>query len=174
MKKLIPRKEGGVVKVGPTATSFGRQVVIINPDESDDYKNRLGRTRFHKFVLSFEFGTNLMVYAYSLDDALEECGEYLAKHAPGLITPLFGDEMNDLLRDACKDAGIDFADFDSLEDEKKWDLQDKATADMSYTESGYISEWAVALEDPTRTELLEFCYPKDIKWSAEDGLQEAA
>lgn len=105
-----------------------------------------------------------MVYASDLGSAIDECAEYLAKHAPGLITPLFGDEMDELLRDACKEDGIDFADFDSLEDEKKWELQDVATRDMMYTESGYITshDCAVSLENPSREQLETFCYPHGI------------
>jgi hypothetical protein len=153
--KLTPRKQGNAIKFGPTCSSFGAEVTLINPQDAGFYR--------HKYVISFgAYGsTHLMVYASDLCSAFEECAEYLATHAPGHITPLFGDEMDELLRDACDDAGIDFADFETLEDEKKWELQDAATRDLMYTESGYIVsyECTVSLEDPSREHLEAFCYP---------------
>ena len=55
------------------------QLTIINPSNRDYAR--------HRYVLSFgaHACTHLMVYASSLDSALEECADWLADNAPGHI-----------------------------------------------------------------------------------------
>ena len=163
--KIKPRRnEAGCIEIGPRNTSFGRCVVLVNPIEADWTK--------HRYVLCFgAMGTlNLSVWANSLDDALEEAAEYLAEHAKGHITAHDSQELIDLLKEACEEAGHTYPEgFDALEDEEKYAIQDSATADLTYTESGYLTsyEWGIALEDPSRAELDEFLYPPGYGWEKE-------
>lgn len=130
-------------------------LTIINPNDRN-------WTR-HRYVLWFGAcgPTHLMAYANSLDDALEECGEWLAKHAPGLIMAAWGEEHSALVKEACEEAGLTYpppSDVCADMDHHYQDAQQSAESDLTYTESGYLTshEWGITLEDPTRSEIKAF------------------
>lgn len=126
-------------------------LVIINPTDRDYYT--------HRYVLSFGAYacTHLMVYASSLDDALEECAEWVTDNAPGHIMAHDSDELVELFEEARAEL---FGDTQATElsDEQRWECEEQATADLTYTESGYITsyEWTITLEDPSRAEIKAF------------------
>lgn len=138
-------------------------LTIINPSDRD-YTS-------HCYVLSFGAYscTHLMVYASSLDDALEECAEWLADNAPGHIM-LKGNgndkrdpELDVLMADACKEAGLAWpvpssVEFNSADMQPYWDAEQDAYADLTECERGYLTshEWTIALEDPSRSEIKAF------------------
>lgn len=163
--KIKPTKtEKGALRIGPVGTSFGRSVYLANPTDRH-YTS-------HRFVLWFgAYGTtNVMVWADSLDDAIEVAAEFLADHAPGHITPNWGEEHKALVAEVCSEKGIEFpAGFDALEDEARYAICEQAEADLTLTESGFLTshEWGIQLEDPTRADLDQFLYPADLDWSAE-------
>jgi hypothetical protein len=134
--------------------SFARKVYLNNPTERKWYK--------HSYVLWFgESGaTYIHCYANSLEDALEECGAWLADHAPGHIMPFGSDEHTELLKEACQDAGVEFNPdkFYGVIDSDADEILQSAEADLTYTESGFITsyEWGVSMEDPTTESLYSF------------------
>ncbi len=160
--KLTPEKFNGTrVRIGTPSSSFERCVELVNQDDRS-------WTR-HRYVLWFGAcaPTRLMVWANSLDDALEEAAEHLAEHAPGLVMKEWGDEHKTLVAEACAERGITFpVGFEKMEDDdtslvSKWEITDQAEADLTRTESGFLTsyEWGIDLEDPTRAELEEFLFP---------------
>jgi hypothetical protein len=163
--KISPsRDERGQVYIGPRGTSFGRYAYLVNPVDRDWTK--------HRFVLWFGAcaPTRLMVWANSLDDALEEAAEWLAENAPGNIMKDWEEEHKALVSEVCEERGITFPDgFDALPDEAKWAICDEAESDLTRTESGFLTsyEWGIDLEDPSRADLDTFLYPPDLDWSAE-------
>jgi hypothetical protein len=90
----------------------------------------------------FTFGaygsTHVFVWAgpahRALDDALEEAASWLADNAPGHLST--DEEMQELYDEAREELGDD-ADED--------EIREQAEADMTYTESGYLTsyEWFV-------------------------------
>lgn len=117
-------------------------LTIINPNDRN-------WTR-HRFVLSFgaHAPTHLMVYANSLDDALEECGEWLLEHEPGHFhDPDYSGVATEKACTQCIPNEV-FCD----------DCQQVAVTDMTYTESGWLLswEWSITLEDPSRAEIKAF------------------
>jgi hypothetical protein len=163
-KRITPTRDGNRKFIGPESTSFGRRVELVNPTDRN-------YTR-HRFVLHFgAYGwTRLMVCADSLDDAIEIAAEHLAAYAPGHVMKMWGDEHKGLIKDVCEEKGIAFPDgFEALEDEVKNAICDEAEADLTRTESGFLTsyEWGVSLEDPTRAELDDFLYPAGIDWTAD-------
>lgn len=126
-------------------------IELINPGER--YFAR------HRFVLWFgAYGlTYVLVYANGLDGAIEEAAEFLAEHAPGHVMREWSDEHKDLIREVCEERGIAFPEgFEALEDDDKWAICETAEADLTRTESGFLTsyEWGIVAEDPDRAELL--------------------
>lgn len=166
-KRIKPQEDKrGCLYIGPKGTSFGRDVYLVNPENRDYVSSR--------FILWFgAYGTTrLMVWENHLEDAIETAAEWLAKYAPGHIMPMWGDDHKELVKEACEDEGISFPEgFEALEDEKKWAICESAEADLTMTESGFLTsyEWGIDMENPTRAELDEFLYPSDLDWSAERG-----
>lgn len=98
----------------------------------------------HRWILAFgAYGwTKLLVWADSLDDALEEAGDWIEAHAPGL----FCDEaVNEAYAEA-RERGL-----------SEEDAQTEAEVDTTSVCSGNHSllshEWCVVAEDPTRAEI---------------------
>lgn len=108
----------------------------------------------HRYVLWFGAcaPVHLMVWGNSLESALEVCGAWLAEHTPGLIITHDSKELRDLVDESARELGID------AEIPCDYRAQDHATADLTYTEAGYIAswEWGIDFEDPTRDQLKTF------------------
>jgi hypothetical protein len=103
---------------------------------------------------TFHFGaygdTHVSVWSRSLEDALELAAEWLAKHEPGHL--MTEDELQDLYREACEDAGMVYpqpASTDEMESVAYYAAREQAEADLTYTESGYLTsyEWTVDESD---------------------------
>ena len=144
-------ERGGCIAIGERGSSFTREVVLLNIDQK--------KWARHAYVLWFGY-TYLHVYSDSLDDALEECTEWLAEHAPGLIMAHGSEEHVDLIKEACKDAGVEFDPSKCCgEIASPWDdILQSAEADLTYTESGFLTsyEWGISLEDPDSATLYAF------------------
>lgn len=139
-----------------------RDIYVVNPDQREYYTgDRRNGTRC--FVLGFgAFAwTRLLVYTTSLDEALEECGAWLADHAPGLIMPMGSPEHLDLIKEYCSDHDLD---YDSLNEphnqERFWGVCEQAESDLTSTESGFITshEWTILLENPDTETLYQFIH----------------
>jgi hypothetical protein len=150
MTKRIPPRlhESGCYQIGTSLSSFGRDVILVNPSDRDWTK--------HRYVLWFgAYGwTRLMVWANSLEDALDEAVDWLADHAPGeLADESVHEEYNRLIAEG------------KSEDEAR----EEAEMDMTCAGNcgNYIPswEWGLALEDPTRKELDEFLFPPGLTWT---------
>ncbi len=119
---------------------------IINPENRET--GRYAST--NRYVLWFGAcgATYLMVWERSLDDALETCAEWLADNAPGLIEAHDSEHLQELYQEACEELFPGIAESD-LEDEQRWEAQEQATADMTYTESGYLTsyEWGIVFDE---------------------------
>lgn len=132
--------------------------VIANPSEKGFWE--------HTFVLWFDShaATNVLVYANSLDDALEEAAQVLREKGwTGLFTePDYKDAFEDLQRDGEIPEGITFEDIATcgMIDEVSEKVLCAAEADLTYTESGHIAswEWGIVAEDPSKKELIDIAH----------------
>ena len=113
------------------------KVTLVNPSDRD-------WTR-HRFVLAFgAYGwTQCVVWANSLDDALDEAVDWIAEHAPGLLADdSVREEFERLVAEGATEG-------------KAWE---DATVDTTRAgNSGHYllsCEWAIVAEDPTRSEML--------------------
>lgn len=95
-------------------------------------------------------GTNVFVFAgpghRALEDALEEAAAWLEENAPGHIVT--NREIMDLVREVLEEQGKTEGEWQrALEDRDEWayEVQEEATADLTYTEAGYLTshEWFV-------------------------------
>ena len=114
-----------------------RKIVPINPGDSDWTE--------HRYILAFgAYGwTVLMVWANGLEDALDECVDWLADNDPGLLCDK---EVADEYKRAIADG--------------KSEEEAQAAAEVDTTCAGnsghYLHswEWTIVAEDPTRAEVL--------------------
>jgi hypothetical protein len=110
--------------------------VVVNP--TDRYWTK------HRYLLHFgAYGwTRLLVWANSLDDALDECVDWIADNEPGLLCD---DSVNE---------EYDRAIADGLDEEA---AHDSATVDTTCAGNNghYLAswEWGIMFEDPTRQQL---------------------
>jgi hypothetical protein len=127
-----------------------------------DYNGRDSRREASRFLFSYLFGPDVLVYADYLEEAFEEWAAYLAEHAPGYI---IGPEEERELYEAALDEMRDEAGGPlDLEDDRVIEkAQELATRDMTYTESGYIvsHEWGCK-ENLTREEMLDLLGREDV------------
>ncbi len=167
-KRIAPTRTERGVEIGPTDTSFGRRVTIINP--SDRWPSVCHR-RQHTFILAFGqvSATYLMVYADHLQDAFDECIDWLVDHAPGLLCD---DEVAEEYERVFKEkydeylaAGKSEADAEEDARSEAWDQSEVDTSCGGNASNRIMSDhWTIVAEDLTRKELDEFLYPPDLKW----------
>ncbi len=124
---------------------MSRTIVPVNGSDRD-------WTR-HRYVLWFGAcaPTRLMIWANGLESAIEIAGH---------IMPEGSEELAELRKEACEEAGLPYpptCDHSELEEEGYYAAFESAEADLTYTESGYLTsyEWGIDLEDPTRAQVLE-------------------
>lgn len=121
-------------------------IVAVNATDADWTRNR--------YLLAFgAYGwTLLLVWANSLDDALDECVDWIAEKKPGLL-------CNEQVKGA-----FEAAKAEGLSDEK---AHEQATCDMTSAGnySDYIAswEWGIVAENPSRADILEILGRPD--WS---------
>jgi hypothetical protein len=139
--------KSGCYQIGTSLSSFGRDVILVNPNDRTIWDNR--------FVLWFGGcgTTHLMVWASDLCSAVDECIDWLADHAPGYL-------CNESVHEEWERAVAD-----GKSEDEAWDI---ATADTTAGDGGnYINswEWGLALENPTRKALDEFLFPPGLTWT---------
>ncbi len=115
---------------------------IINP--SDRETGRYASTNRYVLWFGSSGSTYLMCWARSLEDALETCAGWLADNAPGLIMKHDDPELTELYREACVELDLDPDDSESYSE-----AYEQATADLTYTESGYLTsyEWGIVFDE---------------------------
>jgi hypothetical protein len=117
-----------VIKVG--------NVVLVNPSDRDYTK--------HRYVLAFgaHGWTVLVAWASHLEDALDECVDWIAEHAPGLLAD---EQVAEAYREAIAEG----------HDEET--AQELATVDTTCAGNAghYLLswEWTIVCVDPSRAEL---------------------
>lgn len=123
---------------------------IINPENRETGRSRCRHRSTKRYVLWFGAcgSTYLMVWERSLEDALETCAEWLADNAPGLIDAHDSEHLKELYTEACEDLFPGVAE-DDLDDDQRCEAQGQATADMTYTEAGYLTsyEWGIMFDE---------------------------
>lgn len=138
------RDPSAIVIGSDASTSYGQMsIVMINPTCKQEGVNRYHREA-GAYVLQFgAHGTALHCYASGLEDALEQCAAWLAEYAPGHIMAHGSDEHTALCREAFEDAGLAWTGAIDWEDQAQSDAMESAEADLTYTESGYLTsyEW---------------------------------
>jgi hypothetical protein len=142
-----------------------REIVIADP-HGKEWPGRPYGARKTDAPRAFVFWYGACAPSYvlcygDLDSALETFGEYLAEHAPGEIMLHGSDEHTQLVKDACEDAGLAWPMPDNpWDDEAYVRAIESAESDLTYTESGWITsyEWGIALENPTKDELIAFAH----------------
>jgi hypothetical protein len=118
----------------------GEEEFVVIEQEPDDRNpfilvNPLDYQGNKLFGLNFEYHTNILVWARHLENALEPAAEWLEKYAPGLLVSR---EEEQRLFEEVKE------EYPDIDDEE---AQEKATADLTYTEAGYIGvEWGVSFD----------------------------
>ena len=131
-----PKKGDSVVLLGDDGSPY----YLMNPLEvpsgsAEQVARRYGGIRYERLWV-FQFGavgtTNLLVWARSLEEGLEEAAGWLEEFAPGHF--MDDEYMKERYDEARAELGPD-ADED--------DVAQKAEADLTYTESGYLTsyEW---------------------------------
>ena len=112
-------------------------------------------------IFDMQFGTfgtlHVIVFADSnegLEGAIEEAAALLADEAPGHIMEPDSEELADLYREAFSDLFPEHEErmestdswFDMTTDREQEQVREQAEADLTYTESGYLTsyEWGVA------------------------------
>jgi hypothetical protein len=121
----------------------------INPG---DRPGQYGRETCFTFRFGAYNDTTVSVWARSCDDALELAAEWLAEHAPGHIMPEGDDHLEDLRREVCEEFGLVYppeCDHSELEERGYYVAFEQAEADLTYTESGYLTsyEWTFSEDD---------------------------
>lgn len=113
-------------------------VTLVNPDARDWTQ--------HRYVLALgAYGwTKVIVWANSLEDALDETVDWAREHAPGLLA---NDERDDAYREAIASG---------LSEHEAWEesLVDLTIAG-NYGDAIRSDEWHIVSEDPSREEMLE-------------------
>jgi hypothetical protein len=135
---------------GKEAEAMGlRDIKIANPSGRSFYDQR--------FVLAFgAYGdTYVLAYADSLESALDECVDWIAENAPGLLAD---NEVFAAYKEALAEAVAAGAD---PEDESVINTaQESATVDTTqagnYGNYLHSWEWTIALENPTKATLIAF------------------
>lgn len=119
-----------------TGTYPGLSIAIVNPNDRD-------WTR-HRYVLAFgAYGwTRLLIWANSLDDALEEAGDWIEDHAPGL----FCDE-------AVADAYAEARERGLSEEDAQAEAEQDTTSVCSGNHYLPSWEWSIVAEDPSRADI---------------------
>jgi hypothetical protein len=150
----VPRRPSGrgAADVVLTVTdSDGLKVYVLNPREIFDFRpygrGWGGGGRGGLYVLWFDqhAPTRVGVFAASLESALEESAGFLKDHWPGMLVD--DDHLKELYKEALAELVAEGADPE--DDDTVGKAQENATADMTYTESGYIGsdDWGIWCDD---------------------------
>jgi hypothetical protein len=110
----------------------------------------------HRYILGFgAYGwTRLMVWANSLQDALDESIDWIADHAPGLLCDDQVHEEFRRLRGQEPDENGQLSLPFLSEEEAMQEAEQDTTCGGNYGHYILSHEWCVIAEDPTREEIL--------------------
>lgn len=124
-------------------------VHIVNPEDFYPLYHNAPFARLHVFQFGAYGDTWVAVWEHHLEDALEEAAGWLADNEPGHLTS--EKEMGELIKEAAKELEVDISDVDDWGEEPYSDVLEAAEADMTYTESGWLTsyEWFVNEVDPS-------------------------
>lgn len=134
-----------------------RKINVANPGDKS--------TNWPAYLLAFgACGTTyVLAYASDLESALETAAEWLADNAPGHIMLHDSDELESLYQDAIAEAQLPQPCLEPFyrtpaEQQAYDDAYGVATADLTYTEAGYLTsyEWFIVSEDIGPAELRKF------------------
>lgn len=165
------QRKGGLV----TNPVDVEKIIIVNPSEALDAGGRSFATKGRLWLFTFgAYGdTRLAVwdgFRSGLDGALEMAAEYLADHAPGHLAS--DKDMDDLYKEAAEELGVAWplpergGPGDPEFDQNYRNLEkvrDQAEADMTYTESGWLTSHEWTVDEITRgTELFNAVFEKSI------------
>jgi len=122
------------------------KVNVINPGDREWTK--------HRYILWFGAyaSTHCLVWADSLDDALDECVDWLAKNAPGLLAD---EEVQAEYKRVCEEAIAEGLDEDEADDKAREESQIDTTQAGNYGHYLHSWEWGITAENPTRKEIKE-------------------
>lgn len=125
--------------------------------------SQMWRNSEKAFILAFgAYGTTLcLTYAQSLEDALEDCAQWLSEHAPGYLTPYGETEHMELIQEACQEMGLEYPLPDNWQDDRRYiEAAQTAEADLTYTESGFLTsyEWNIVGEGLSPKEISDFAH----------------
>ena len=111
------------------------KLFVANPNEH----------AFQDQLFYFQFGayacTHVLVFADSFEDALEEAAEWLRAHAPGVFHERSAEDLADARKELAEERGVKPEDLDDAE------VEEFATQDLTYTESGYLASWEWFVRD---------------------------
>lgn len=137
--------------VGDGRYSFARKVYLANPSDRYDHEST-------RFVISFEFETHVMVWADSLDDAVEIAAEFAMDHWPGFDLT---EDVSNAYREALAELGTT---PDDATEEQSNAAQESAETDVTCSGDGrwYSNDWTYT-EICDRAALESFLYPHGIR-----------
>lgn len=122
------------------------KLTAINSNDRDWTRNR------YVIALGAYGWTQLLVWANSLEDAIEECAEWCADNAPGLLCDTEVEEEYKRAYEAAK------MDRNLTEEQCKEVAYEQATVDTISCDHGHCfmaNEVRLVYENPTRAQLLE-------------------
>lgn len=105
-----------------------------------------------RFILCFgAYGdTMLMVWANHLDDALDECVDWISENAPGLLC---NDEVNEIYRDELGRLLASGMSDENAESEAYETATQDVTTAGNYGDHILSYEWNIVCENPTREQI---------------------
>ena len=125
-------------------------ILVTSSGWKDDHHTRNSprglyglRGSSHRYLLRMG-SKNLLIYARSLDDALEEAIEWCAEHSPGTLCD---DEVAEAYQDALDDG---------MSDEQAMEIANQDVYNGDHGHSIASESWGIYHEDPTRAQMLEF------------------
>lgn len=123
---------------GEEGDTYTSAIVFVNATDAD--------WTCHRYVLCFGSygGTRLCVWANSLDDALDECVDWIEENAPGLLC----DERCEEEYKRCLAEGMS-------EEEAIEQAEEGITRAGNHGGAILSHEWGVVAENPTRAQILE-------------------
>lgn len=154
------------------------ELIIVNPSARGNHQERRWFDTEPRFILWFGAcaPTYLMVWG-DLENALETAADWLADNAPGLIMTHDSEELQELFDEAMAELYPEAESIDSLDSHQVDACQEKATADLTYTEAGYLTsyEWGIALDEhATRADVKAFIEELESRHYTDDPVVQVA
>lgn len=124
---------------------------LVNPY---DKPGKYGREQLFRFGFGTVGTTFLLVWARGVESGLEIAAGWLETNAPGHLMVHSSEELKQLYDEAREELG---------EDADEEEIDQQATADLTYTESGYLTSYEWTVDDVTDKKLVEAAvYASDL------------